>query len=219
MPVELVGSTVVIVAKQFNPSIVNQLWLVQNAVLLEDEFRPGCVFTDMAVQVHASEFDLTVVPQQFQFTPKVALDRQQELVNEKVGRITQTLPHTPFRALGLNFIWQYTPDNESVADACRRLFFKEGCRLHESFNQADARFGGYMSKDFMSLRMKMDVKPATVTCDGQSVERIQFMFNFHKDLVSDENVVRRIQETLCIWNDARDAASQLVQSAARGGGQ
>lgn len=215
MSIDFVGSTAVIVARQFNPTIIGQLWLVRNGVVDEHEFRPGCVYTDMAVQVMTEKFDLTVVPQQFQFTPKVPLERQRELVVEKVGRITRTLPHTPFRGLGLNFNWQFTPEGESIAEACRRLFFKPDCPLHESVDFPDARFGGYMSRDVLDVRMQLDVKPVTVGPAGQQTERIQFSFNFHKDLDAERPVVDTIDETLQQWDGARELAFELVHQAAQ----
>ncbi len=45
--VESRTSNAVIVAHQFNPSVVNQLWLVDNDIVSRDGFQEGCVFSDM----------------------------------------------------------------------------------------------------------------------------------------------------------------------------
>ena len=39
-----------------------------------------------------------------------------------------------------------------------------------------------MSKDTLGGRLKLDVKPITVSQEGEEVERIQFAFNFHVDV-------------------------------------
>src|SRR5271166_1761428 len=102
---QLVGASVVITARQFNPSVMSQLWLVRQGLLAEDQMLPNFVFTDLLVQVRTQNFSLLVVPEQFQFFPQAKESEQQELIQQKVGRIVRSLPHTPFKAVGLNFTW------------------------------------------------------------------------------------------------------------------
>ena len=64
MKVEPGTSNAVIVAHQFNPSVVNQLWLVDNDIVARDDFQEGCVFSDMVVNVNAKEFSLFISPEQ-----------------------------------------------------------------------------------------------------------------------------------------------------------
>src|SRR5262249_55230541 len=67
---ELVGSSVVIVARNFNPSVTSQLWLARNGVVEEGDFLPGCIFTDLLVQVRTRRFSLLFTPEQLQFVPE-----------------------------------------------------------------------------------------------------------------------------------------------------
>ena len=140
MSFELVASNMVIVAHQFNPSVISQLWLVRNGLLEEGDFLPGCVFTDMAVQVNSEEFALMVIPQQCQFSPRVDRQREQELVIDKVGAIAKSLPHTPYRAVGLNFTWQLVPEGGDVPTISRGLFFVEDRPLDREFADSSGRF-------------------------------------------------------------------------------
>ena len=55
---ELIGSSVVVVAQNFNPSVTSQLWLVRNGVVPEGDFLPGCIFTDLLVQVRTRRFKI-----------------------------------------------------------------------------------------------------------------------------------------------------------------
>src|SRR5437016_3833189 len=110
MSVELVNSNVVVVARQFNPSIVSQIWLVDNGLVRREDFLEGCAFTDVLVNVRARDFFLLVTPEQLQFVPNVPDDRQQEIAAGKVGAIVRTLPHTPYIAVGINFTWKVRPE-------------------------------------------------------------------------------------------------------------
>ena len=146
MSLKLVGSNAVVVAHQFNPSVVSQLWLVRNGILEEEDFLPGCVFTDVAVQVVSREFRLMVTPQQCQFTPNMSADQAQALVSDKLGTLVRRLPHTPYSGTGLNFTWHLIPDNAEVSAVSRDLFFRAGRPPFSEFDVEDARFGAYMSK-------------------------------------------------------------------------
>lgn len=95
MSIQLVASNVVVVAQQFNPSVVSQLWLVRNELATEADFRQGYVFTDSVVQLQASDFNMTLVQEQMQFIPKVDKDKEQALIEAKVGTIVSKLRHTP----------------------------------------------------------------------------------------------------------------------------
>lgn len=215
MSFELVAPNAVIVAHQFNPSVIGQLWLVRNGLLEEDDFRPGCVFTDMVVQVNSREFDLMVVPQQCQFSPRVDQQREQELAIDKVGSIVHSLPHTPFRAIGLNFTWHLSPEDNDASSISRALFFRESGPLHREFDVPDARFGGYMSKDAFGGRLKLDVKPITVKKEDEELEKIQFVFNLHRDVADEEDPVGCIEHVLHQWNEVRDESSRIVHAIMR----
>ncbi len=211
MPVELVGSNLVITAHHFNPSIFSQLWLVRNSILQEDEFAPGCVFSDQGANVEAQEFGLLVVPPQLQFVPKVPQDRQGDLVVSKVGKIVEVLPHTPFTAVGMNFFWQVEPQDADVPALTRSLFYESDRGLYRLFDTEDARFGAYFSKDVLGCRLKLDVKPIIHQTEDEPRELVQFAFNFHLDLPKEgNNIIPRIEQHLQIWDEAGAEAARIV---------
>jgi hypothetical protein len=210
MPWTSAGSVVVVVAQKFKPSVINQLWLVQRGLLGEDEFQPGCIFTDMIVQVRSRRFHMLVVPEQLQFVPNVPAGEEQDLIVDKVGTIVRTLPHTPFRALGLNFNWLLAPPDGDVARLTKQLFFREGPALYRHFTTGDAHFGAYLSKDFLEFRLQLDVKPILVPGENGPQGRVLFAFNFHVDLK--EEAAQQSEAYLLRWNDARREVEHLIDS-------
>ena len=216
MSFELVASNAVIAARQFNPSIIGQIWLVRNGILKEDDFLPGCLYTDAVVQVKSREFDLMVIPQQCQFAPKVDRAQEQGLLVDKVGTIARSLPHTPYRAIGLNFTWHLIPKADDIHSILRGLFFKEDGPLHREFDIENARYGAYMSKDAWGGRLKLDVKPITVDSDEEKMEKIQFAFNFNMDVVGKEDPVACIEQVLQQWNNVHDESSRIVHKTTLG---
>ena len=124
MPAELVASNVVVVARQFNPSVFSNLWLVRNGIISESEFMPGCMYSDQVAKMETVRFGLLVIPPQLQLQPRVGRNEEGELVATTVGRIVNLLPHTPYVATGLNFVWHVWPDDGDISRFSKSLFLR-----------------------------------------------------------------------------------------------
>lgn len=210
MKVEPGTSNAVIVAHQFNPSVVNQVWLVDNDIVARDEFQEGCVFSDMVVNVNAKDFSLFVSPEQLQFVPK---DGGQPIAEtlRRLEKLVEGIPHTPFSGLGLNFVW--IASDIDINALSRKLFFVPDSALYNAFDTKDARFGGYMSRDFNGGRLRLDIKPVTLTVreTGVSVDRIQFSFNFHFDTAPGKAGATAISQHLKLWQAASEEVLSILQ--------
>ncbi len=218
MAVKLVNSAAVVAAHHFNPSVTSQVWLIDNEIVLRDEFTAGgAVYTDMFVQVPTRDFHLLIIPDNCQFTPAHHVERPQELIVNRVGRLVEILPHTPYKGVGVNFMWHFTPENDTVNAVCRQLFYHAESPLHRLFDVNDARFGCYLSRDSLGFRLKLNVQPVMIAMpDGQQSHLIQFAFNYNFDLAGRENSVAEIQQALNRWNEAREESSQIVNTAIGG---
>ena len=214
MSAELASSNVVVAAHHFNPSILSQIWLVRNDIVGEDQFGRGCLFSDQVTRVESDEFSLLVVLPQMQFVPKVEVEKQQELLVSKAGAIVRALPHTPYSAVGINFVWHVEESDRDLASFTRSLFFDPGKQLYQEFNSEDARFGAYFSMDALGCRMKLDVKPVREQSEDQAREFIQFAFNFHLDLPREgSGVVAAIEQHFRTWDQARAKTSEIIERA------
>jgi hypothetical protein len=212
MNIENVGSNAILIAKQFNPSIIRDFWLVDNGLLSRDDFLPGCVHTDAFVNVRSRRFSLVVVPDQLQFVPIGEPEELQDIVVEKLGAIVRTLPHTPFSAVGLNFVWHVRLEDESIEEVTRGMFAApDHIPLHRAFLEPDAKFGAYCSKDALGCRLKLDVKPIIV----KEENRIQFAFNFHLGLPQEGSADEQIVETFRKWDEARSLSAGMIEDFTR----
>jgi hypothetical protein len=217
MTISLINSAVVVAAQHFNPSVAGQYWLIQNGIVLKEEFGIGAVFTDVLVQVPTRDFLLVVTPENCQFMPAPNYERQQELIAERMGRFLTLIPHTPFTAVGLNFAWQFFPEHVSINDACRRLFFVETSALHSQFDLPDARFGAYLSMDVWDCRLRVEARPTLVSLpDGQQSHYIQFAFNYHLGVMGRPKPVDDVIKLLGRWQQAADHSREIVCKAIEG---
>ena len=215
MPWMDAGSVAVVIAHQFNPSIVSQAWLMRHGILDQHgTVQDGSIFTDMLVQVRSLQFHMLVLTEQLQFVPAVPLEQQQQLIHDKIGTIVRALPETPYRAIGLNFNWHFIPDNGDIPGLTRRLFCIADDPLYRRFSSQDARFGAYMSKDFAGFRMKLNIMPILLPIPAPGDHRLQFAFNFHCDF--GEEPVPQLLDLLSRWNEVRREAEGVIEAVRQG---
>lgn len=214
---ELVTHNAVVTAPALSHAMLTQAFFIRNGIVLENEFEAGCVFSDQMCQVNALQFNFIAIPGGImQLTPKPEIEREGALIADKFGRIVAGLGQLPFPAMGLNFFWQEGADEQSVNVLSRRLFFREGVVPFTYFADPNARFGGYMSKEFHGMRLKLDIKPILVPRVNEvPLHRLHFAFNFHKDLDAD-NQAESIQQTLALWDVAKEQSRTIVEDSARG---
>ncbi len=208
------GSVAVVVAHRFNLTAANQYWLVKEGIVDEGDFAEGTIFSDAVVQARTSKFHMLLLPDQLQFVPIVADDQEQEIVTGRLGKLVRLLPHIPYKGLGLNFTWHLTPPDGDTNRMTRELFFVPDRPLFRSFAEENARYGGYLSKDFNGFRLKLDVKPITVAEERGPEHRVQFAFNFHRDL--GKNPAQEIQDSLTLWNELRAETERIIDSVQGG---
>jgi hypothetical protein len=215
MALQLATSSAVVAAQQFNPSVTGQHWLIQNGVVLPEEFQVGSVFTDMFAQIPTRDFLLQITPEncQFHFPQHVAKEKQPELIKERLAKIVNLLPHTPYTAVGFNFVWHFFPGDNGIAAECRRLFFEKDKPLHNAFNKEDARFGAYMSMTWKAYRVRLDAKPVIqLIPPEQRNEMIQFAFNYHLEVAGRPEPYRDIIASFDQWIPAYDMAFSILST-------
>ncbi|MGA2333016.1 MAG: hypothetical protein ABSG75_14775 [Syntrophales bacterium] len=206
-------TNVSVVARQFNPSIITQHWLIKNGILLEPDFNPECVLSPVVADVRTKEFNFIVVPERLQFIPNVDdTDAECRIIVSKVGRIIELLPETPFVAVGMNFLWFIDLESEPQTRISRKLFFRDGSNLYKKFDAEDAQFGAYMSKEVIGCRLRLNIKPVILTIENEQSPRLQFSFNFHLDLPNDEKV-SAIKDFLPNWIKAKTLTREIAECA------
>jgi len=215
MGLRLVDSNAVVVAKHFNPSIFSQVWLTKLGLLDGDGLEGNFVFTNVLAHGRTRDFVFTVTPDQLQFHGTSDDDTKGELLAEKVGKIVRELPHTPFTAIGLNFLWQLEPERVDVQTISRRLFFVQGGRLHRAFDAPDAQFGAYMSRDVLGCRLKLEIKPVAILKDDPEKNVALLLgFNFHLDLPPAKSPVEAITDMINEWGPASLVAAEIARGVA-----
>jgi hypothetical protein len=208
--IETTDRNAVIIANPFNLTLINSVWLYKNNIFTEEELKDGRALPNY-IEIRSNQFRLTLLPDRLQFSISPEYDGAKNLLISKVGKIIEELPHTPYTAAGLNFTYHVTPEDGDIGKLGKSLFCHAGSKWCDEFDDDDARFGGYFSKNIMDSRMRMDVKPLTLKAPGTpDIEKLQFSFNFHKN-ISEDNACDAILAFLKEWDDAENIARNISE--------
>lgn len=212
---ELAAENIVVTASKFNPSILNQIWLSKKGFVREGDFLDACIFTPVLVQVQSRQFAIFAIEDRLQFSFQPHSENKPEIVEKIFGGIISELPETPYTALGLNFVWNFTP-RLSIEEAGRALFPNPLSPLYQAFDAEGARFGGYFSKDVLGFRLKLAALPVLIQegpQDGgmRAKDVFQFQFNFHADVKSHADVGPLLKN----WAAANKMALEMMQMVER----
>lgn len=209
MPVQIDANTVAVVARTFNPSIVNPLWLQKHGIVDEVALRQEhCIYTPQIARIVTPDFEMVIIPERLQFAP-TPQSASTELNERVVGRFVQTLPHTPYTAVGFNFFWRVTSaDGERLEDLTRRLFYRNDVSYATEVDSIDTLFGGYFLKPAMGGILKIEAQ------SQQAIDDAQFLgvtFNYHFDVTGDK-ATEQVVGSLARWQELRDDSSRIAHS-------
>ena len=212
------NSSVVIIAKDLNLSILKPLWLIKNNIFLEDELKGDIVITPPAIQIPSTNFQFLVLQDRLQLTVHRQYPDAQSDINRILGGIVMKLPHTPYTAIGINFQYLVAPESGNAPDNWEgTLFASPVSNKLEGVEINKARYGSYLSFDILGMRLKIDIKPTNAgsnieaLCNswhyGQELIRIQF--NFHTDVTNTKAPEELVADRLRKWTKAFNLSEEL----------
>lgn len=188
----------VVVANQLNVSLFSLPWLMRQGITTEEQVLPGAIFVPQMVQMRTADYELLLLPDRMQATMTCDEQQQAQTVVRVIGGIVRALPHTPYTAAGLNFVW-LLPCEGDFAHFNRRLIHAPPA-LAQQFAEDNARFGAYLSKvGIHGGRLRIEIKPTR----REERESLAMSFNYSLDSLTRDNAVAEIEGLLARWDDAR----------------
>jgi hypothetical protein len=203
---------IVLTAQSFNPSIFTESWLTNNKIISPGSFVGVRVFAPEVAQFQTQEAQVLVIPPQMQVAFSIhGVSGECNLQRGIITHTVELLPHTPYRALGLNFDYFVEPAGQDFNTYNRRLLGTGDYQLVQEFSQPDAKFGRYFSKDHGEGRLRLDIKP--VKGGPSNKDLLQFSFNFHYEVVRIDQSKRaqKLIELISAWDSLRKYAEQLLE--------
>jgi hypothetical protein len=156
---ELHNCNIVVVAKNLNPSIFNQLWLVNNKIFSEDDFMSDSFFTPAAVSVQTKDIQLLIVPDRLQLT-FIDITDDEIIINNVLRKIINLLHHTPYIAIGFNFELIIKPkDPNQYPKIAKDIFVSNNNPLAKFFNTDNSRYGITMVNKYKETQLTLNIRP------------------------------------------------------------
>lgn len=116
----LISQSVVMVARQFQPSTVGEYWLMTNGVATG--VYGNKISTDVLSSHSTTRFELTVLPDKASFALKPNADISVAL--EEIRAFIRKLPDPRYWAVGFNFSYRLTQDGADVKQFSQRFQFQ-----------------------------------------------------------------------------------------------
>jgi len=161
-------ASIVILAQGHNPSIISPDWVQK--VLLIKEPPSNFVHTPPFSLFDSASFLLTVDIGRLELVSKVLDEEHISACGQVTGTYFRTLPHIPYSSLGLNYIWEYTPEPRGKPFP-RVTLVIDDLNVSRVFNGRSIKYGG---------TVKVEFKPyvLTVKIDYEDDRTIVFNYNF-----------------------------------------
>lgn len=214
-----VNNTIVLAANDVNLSIFKPHWLIKNEILTEDDCSGEVVVTPAFVQIPTKNFILTILPNRIQMVFSQECSDIPQNINKTLKRLITTLPHTPYNAVGLNFAYLVSPE-ENEGDYnfwSKKLFSSKFSNSIRFKKNSDPKFGCYFSYNVLEARLKVHVTPSKTNQETVRLnpswklnqDIIKIDMNFHYP-VDDNNIVESSLSSLDKWTAACELSKKIA---------
>lgn len=200
---ELRQANIVIIAHSHNPSIVSPDWICK--VLGIGETAINFLNTPAFSSFESDSFSLTVDQDRWQLTLKRLTESRIAECIGAAGRYVTVLEHIPYAALGMNFVWKYSPSVSSKG--LPKLEVRIGDLDPKTvFSEQQLVYGATLVIDFQSHLLRINM-----AYDGGTA--IVLSENFHFDVsAQDASGIAKIIGSLAVLRaKSEEYARRLMQ--------
>lgn len=194
------SANIVILASNYNPSIVSKEWLYQRGIFTESV--ENFVHTPIFALVENASFGLIVDEQRLQLTIKRVTQDNLTAASGICQRFVDVLPETPYKAVGLNYHYSVT---EKGCDL-RTLLTPKPTRLKAVFSH-DYKLGVTVAFRFEGFIATFVVSPSLV-----KEQAVKIAFNFHANVTNIEEVRARTASQMATLQKVESIIEELCKN-------
>lgn len=198
-PFTLGGVNIVILARNYNPSIVSKEWLYEKNIVRETV--TNFVHTPPLSVVETEQISFVLDENRLQISSKSVTMESIENLPKIATLFVSCLPETPFVAVGFNYTY-YTRKETSHL---KTLFALDDAKLKELFSE-NCEVGLIVSFPFKQFIVRMSAPPAKDTAT-----KITINFNFHSDFRGAEEIKDRLESHSTTIEKAEEILRRLSE--------
>ena len=196
-------ATIVILAQGHNPSIISPDWV--HKMLQVDEKPAQFVHTPQFSVFDSPSYLLTVDTDRLELVTKVLDEEHIARCAELARRYFLTLPHIPYRSLGLNYIWAYSPEPSGKPLPSVNLTIND-LNLSRVFASRNIKYGG-------TVRVQLKPYVLTARIDHEDDQALVLNYNFSYVIKSARSAVNAAKSFLSL----KSRSQELTESMLAGG--
>ncbi len=204
MRINWTGANIVLPAQNHNPSILSPDWIQQHHII--EETREDFVHTPVFSLYRSITFQLMVDPERLRLSLRVLSPVNLQALQGAISTCVQSLPHVPYRAVGLNFAWIATADEPGEGfRLMERLFLSKAEQVRSAFPEGELRLGAHLYNVTQEYRLRVLVQPKLET-DGN----LGLDFNYHFDTSSSDAALKAASRLSDCFSNARSSSERLL---------
>jgi len=205
MQIKLSSTNIVVLAKNHNPAIASTDWLKSEGIF--DEKAINSTNTSVFSFFESEGFLLTVTPEHLQAALKSPIESNVPRLQKSVSTYIKALPHTPFTAVGLNYIWTLGFDTQENASIyLKNLFIVDDNKIKTSLGKNNYQAGGILVFEDEIFRVRLLAEIVK-----QAPENISCNFNYHADVKNSQDVLQAISVFQCKNTESKQIVSHLFE--------
>jgi hypothetical protein len=180
-PFTLTGTNIVILARNYNPSVVSKEWLYEKNIVRDTVIN--FVHTPPLSVVETEGISFVLDENRLQISLKSITPESIESLPKIAAGFVSCLPETPFLAVGFNYTYNIPKETSRM----KTLFVLDDTKLKELFS-GNCEVGLIVSFPFKTFIARMTALPRI----GE-ITRIIMDFNFHSDSRGADEVNKRLK--------------------------
>ena len=187
---------IIIIARNYNPSIASKDWVLDKGLLTEpiDNFT----HTPLISFVENKSHSLIVDSDRLQISAKILSPENMEELPKIANKFIVALPETPYKTMGFNYIYQVKEENDSL----RKLFSPNERSLKQIFSSG-YQLGGTIVFKFKDIfRARVNIAPT-----GTDKEKSRIIdFNFHTEIQDREEILQGLN----LYSETKKKAESII---------
>lgn len=180
-PFTLSGANIVVLARNYNPSIVSKEWLYGKSII--KEAVTSFIHTPPLSVVETEQISFILDENRLQVSLKNITIENIEILPKVAIDFVSYLPETPFVAVGFNYKY-HIPKGNSLLNT---LFQPDDVKLTALFGE-NCEVGQIVSFAFQEFVVRMSAPPAK-----DEATRITVELNFHSDCHGVDEIKERLE--------------------------
>lgn len=202
----LINVSIVVVASNYNPTIVSKDWIRQKEIISEEPIN----FAHLPVfsLFESENFILTVDEKRLTVELKNINEANIDNLPSIVENYITSLPETPYTAIGFNYSWILQAEtNENLVALLKTMFLQKKMeeKLIKILDYKDFEIGSTTYSNYNDFILKMSLEPHL------RPKGIKISFNYHADVTDIEKLKNVILNYNKTYSHSKDVAEKILE--------